>query len=265
LFNPWLAVVVALFLWWFLTGIILFLVNWADNQNAGIYRKIVLSTSPIFVLGLLGFVTLSNELSLLGVYGSFISALAIWGWFELAFLSGILTGPNTLICPAEVRGWMRFRLALASVAYSEIILLVSLVILMWMTADAVNKFGFLTFFVLYVARFSAKINLFLGVPRINVEFLPNPVKHLASHFRRCDINWFFPISITSLSILVAIWFEKSIAQPPLSISSIGFSLLATLTLLALLEHWFMVLPLPDAKLWRWMIPTKSSSSKVDLT
>jgi hypothetical protein len=24
-------------------------------------------------------------------------------------------------------------------------------------------------------------------------------------------------------------------------------------LLALLEHWFMVLPLPDKKLWRWMI------------
>jgi hypothetical protein len=25
-------------------------------------------------------------------------------------------------------------------------------------------------------------------------------------------------------------------------------------LLALLEHWFMVLPLPDEKLWRWMMP-----------
>ena len=26
------------------------------------------------------------------------------------------------------------------------------------------------------------------------------------------------------------------------------------SLLALLEHWFMVLPLPDQKLWRWMLP-----------
>ena len=33
----------------------------------------------------------------------------------------------------------------------------------------------------------------------------------------------------------------------------GFALLTALTLLALLEHWFMVLPLPDQKLWRWMI------------
>ena len=35
---------------------------------------------------------------------------------------------------------------------------------------------------------------------------------------------------------------------------VGFTLLSALSLLALLEHWFMVLPLPDQKLWRWMIP-----------
>ena len=27
-------------------------------------------------------------------------------------------------------------------------------------------------------------------------------------------------------------------------------------LLAVLEHWFMVLPLPDEKLWRWMMPAR---------
>ena len=31
-------------------------------------------------------------------------------------------------------------------------------------------------------------------------------------------------------------------------------LLTVLTMLALLEHWFMVLPLPDQKLWAWMLP-----------
>ncbi|MEM8537955.1 MAG: DUF3623 family protein, partial [Pseudomonadota bacterium] len=39
----------------------------------------------------------------------------------------------------------------------------------------------------------------------------------------------------------------------------GFALLAAITALALLEHWLMVLPLPDAKLWRWMLPAPKQS------
>ena len=34
----------------------------------------------------------------------------------------------------------------------------------------------------------------------------------------------------------------------------GFALLTALAALATLEHWLMVVPLPDAKLWRWMLP-----------
>ena len=33
------------------------------------------------------------------------------------------------------------------------------------------------------ARILAKLNLFFGVPRINIQFLPRPLAHLASHFR----------------------------------------------------------------------------------
>jgi len=31
--------------------------------------------------------------------------------------------------------------------------------------------------------------------------------------------------------------------------------------LATLEHWLMVIPLPDAKLWRWMLPSLPTTSK----
>jgi putative photosynthetic complex assembly protein 2 len=34
-----------------------------------------------------------------------------------------------------------------------------------------------------------------------------------------------------------------------------------LTALALLEHWLMVLPLPDERLWRWMLPGPSNAPK----
>ena len=42
---------------------------------------------------------------------------------------------------------------------------------------------------------------------------------------------------------------------------VGFALLLALSALATLEHWLMVIPLPDAKLWRWMLPALSSTSK----
>jgi putative photosynthetic complex assembly protein 2 len=35
---------------------------------------------------------------------------------------------------------------------------------------------------------------------------------------------------------------------------VAHALLASLAGLALLEHWLMVVPLPDAKLWQWMLP-----------
>ena len=42
---------------------------------------------------------------------------------------------------------------------------------------------------------------------------------------------------------------------------VGFSLLAALSALALIEHWLMVVPLPDAKLWRWMLPAPNTLRK----
>jgi putative photosynthetic complex assembly protein 2 len=44
-------------------------------------------------------------------------------------------------------------------------------------------------------------------------------------------------------------------------AQIGHALLFALCALATLEHWLMVIPLPDAKLWRWMLPTLSTNTK----
>jgi putative photosynthetic complex assembly protein 2 len=37
--------------------------------------------------------------------------------------------------------------------------------------------------------------------------------------------------------------------------AVGFALLLALVALAMLEHFFMIMPLPDAVLWRWAVPT----------
>lgn len=252
--NPWLAVSLVLFLWWFLTGAILYMVKWADYKGQKFHKFLSLMLFPFLLFGVYGFFHTLNDYSVIDVYLAFISALLIWAWFELAFLTGMLTGPNNMEKPSDVCGFERFVLAWRTVAYSEIVLFVVLLMLLVATLGKPNSFGFLTFLVLYFCRLSAKINLFFGVPKINTEFLPMPVRHLATHFKVAPTSWFYPISILSLLLTSAFWVQNCIINLENQAGLIGFSFLAALTILALLEHWFMVLAVPDAALWRWMLP-----------
>ena len=254
--SPWIAALAALFLWWFSTGLLLWRVRAADNAGPAAHRASVILFAPMLLAGVAGFAVSMTQATVTGAYIAFLSALAIWGWIELAFLSGIITGPNTKPCPPGLPLGPRFLRAFGTIAWHEA-LLAATVLMMWaVTRDAANTFGLWTFALLFFARISAKLNLFFGVPRINTGLLPRPLSHLASHFRTAPMNWVFPISITALSFAAACWMERAVAAPTDG-AFIGHILLAALTLLALLEHWFMVLPLPDAKLWTWMIPDRT--------
>jgi putative photosynthetic complex assembly protein 2 len=265
--SPWIAALVALFLWWFATGAILVAVRRADREGAKARLWAVLWNLPFLLLGGFGFLdTLSND-SVAGVYVGFLSALALWGWIELAFLTGVITGPVRQPLKAGVQEWERFIRAWGTIAYHEMLLAFTLLAMIAASYGAENQFGMWTFAVLFAARVSAKLNLFLGVRKINVEFLPEHLNHLPSHFRIARMNWLFPISITALSFAVACFLERIWAVETQA-DIVGFALLCALTALALLEHWFMVLPLPDEKLWRWMlaertVPTQAIKTSED--
>lgn len=251
--GPWIAALVALGVWWASTGAILVAVKRADHSGGRAHLAVVLAGLPLLALGWIGLVHTTESLTVSGAYFAFLSAIAVWGWFELAFLGGVLTGPNVHPCPADVAPWERFIRAWGTIAHSEMALLASLIAIAALTWDAPNQFGLWTFALLFFARISAKLNVYLGVPNINVEFLPKPVRHLESHFRIAPMNGFFPIGVTLLTLATACWIERTIAAEPGSGAHVGYALLAALTALAVLEHWLMVLPLPDARLWRWMI------------
>ncbi len=134
-------------------------------------------------------------------------------------------------------------------AWHELLLTAGLVALFLLTRGAESQLAFWTYAVLWGARISAKLNIFLGVPRINEAFLPGPLAHLPSYFRRGPASWLFPVSILALTAAAFCWIERAAVT-----GQAGFVLLATLTGLALLEHWLMVLPLPDERLWRWALP-----------
>lgn len=257
--SPWVAAITTLFLWWFSTGIILWRVRVADNGTAQDHINSVIIGLPLLALGAAATRASLADLSANGIYLAFLGALALWGWIELAFLSGVVTGPNRVPCPPFARTSQRFWRAVGTIAWHETLLVVVLCGLGLLTIGAENPFALGTFALLFFARVSAKLNLFFGVPRINTQFLPKPLSHLPSHFRIGRITAFFPISVSALTVFSALLLERAINvnHPGMAV---GYSLMTCLCLLALLEHWFMVLPLPDEKLWRWMIPAQKNLS-----
>ncbi|MCL4104905.1 UNVERIFIED_CONTAM: hypothetical protein GTU68_018612 [Idotea baltica] len=251
--SPWLAALSAIFLWWFSTGAILVAVKRADRTGRSAHVRTTLWGLPLLILGMVAFVWSLNTPGPLGVYTGFVSALLLWGWVELAFLSGVITGPNKTACPPHAHGAARFEAAVGTILYHEGLLISMLLALLWTGQGAENTIALWTFGLLFVARISAKLNLFFGVPRINVEFLPTPLAHLPSYFRNGSVTALFPLSITLLSFATALS-AQAFRTADTEGASLHFALLTTLAALALLEHWLMVLPLPDAKLWRWLLP-----------
>ena len=251
--SIFIAMLASVFLWWFSTGAILLVVRLLENHSLLTRLKICIFSLPILAFGLWGIWQTSSNLTIVGSYSAFISAILVWGWIELTFLTGVVTGPNKSQCPKNIPLFEKFIRAWGTLAYHEVSLLLALGLVISLAYGQENHFGIWTFTVLYFARIFAKLNLFLGVPHVNAEFIPEALSHLKSYFKISKLNWFFSISVTILTLTTVCWVERLFTVQN-SYEIIGFSLLFTISLMALLEHWFMVLPIPDARLWRWMLP-----------
>ncbi|HYI72718.1 MAG TPA: DUF3623 family protein, partial [Skermanella sp.] len=78
-------------------------------------------------------------------------------------------------------------------------------------------------------------------------------------FRKRPMNCLFPVSVT-LSTIAAILLVQAAGAPGNSgFETAGFTFLATLVALALLEHWLLVLPLPAAALWNWYLNRRADT------
>ena len=256
--SPWIASLIAIFVWWFSTGAILVAVRRADRL--GTHAMTVFMGLPLLALGIWAVSASIHDATVFGAYLGFAGALAIWGWIELAFLAGVITGPVKVDCPPGLSGRDRFFRAFSTVAYHELALTVGLWGLVVVSDGAENRIAMATYLVLFLARILAKLNLYFGVPRINTEFVPDRLAHLKSYFRRGPVTLAFPAAITVLTALLAVCAER-LWTAGSDVTVVGFALLTAMAGLALLEHWLMVVPLPDAKLWRWMLPAPKTMPK----
>jgi putative photosynthetic complex assembly protein 2 len=256
------AVLYTVFLWWFSTGVIL----WLDRRPRATYRWSLAAGTLIAAVAVGGLLRSMTDASPAGAVTAFTCALAIWGWHELTFLTGLIAGPRRAPCPPGAQGWRRFSLAASTLIYHEIALALTAAAIFAVTWSQPNRVGAWAFAILLASRLSAKLNLFLGVPNFDPGFFPDHLEHLTTYLRRGRTSALFPLSILAGSALVALETAFALRPTASAFETIGVALIFALTALAMLEHAFMVLPVRDAALWRWAAPVrpKTDTSKLAL-
>ena len=154
-----IAFLVTIFVWWFSTGVIL----WLDRL-APKYFKTIMCCSTLVLLGaFVGLKQSGQSATVANAYCAFSCALLIWAWQEIAFLLGYITGSRRTPCPEGAKGWVRARYAFEALNHHEfalLLLFLGVVICSW---NAQNLTGFWTFVILWLMRQSAKLNIFFGV------------------------------------------------------------------------------------------------------
>jgi putative photosynthetic complex assembly protein 2 len=253
-----LPVLYALFVWWFSTGLILYL----DGLPARTFRWSMLGATALTALALYGLAASSEGTSVGGAYLAFSCGLAIWGWHEISFLMGYVTGPRREPCPDGCGGWRHLGHAIGAILWHELAIAGTAVVMAALTWGGENQVGTWTFLVLWVMRLSAKLNVYLGVPNLTEEFLPKHLAYLKSFMRKRPMNALFPISVTAGTVVATQLIGHALAAGEGTFEATAFTFVGVLLILAILEHWFLVLPLPDAALWSWALSSRGPSSPV---
>jgi putative photosynthetic complex assembly protein 2 len=250
-----LPILYTLFVWWFSTGVILYL----NGLPRWTYPWTMGGATILLALALIGLHATRNDTRISGSYLSFTFALVVWGWQEVAFLLGFVTGPRRTDCPPGALRWRRAGFALQTLLHHEFALIALGAAVLALTWDGSNPTGLFTFAILWVMRQSAKLNVFLGVRNLNEGFLPAHLKYLQTYFRRAPMNSLFPVSVAVSTWLAVLVWQGALAEGVRQFDATALTFAGTLLSLAILEHWFMVLPLPSERLWSWGLRSRSLS------
>ena len=250
-----LPALAAVLLWWVGTGAVL-LLDRLPRDTAGW----TFGAASLFMLAaLLCIGHAARDTSVAGAYAGFTCAVVLWGWHELAFLSGWLTGPRRRAASHGVRALRRLAEAVQVLLWHELALIASAAALWWWLAGSANPVAAWTFTLLYAMRVSAKLNLYLGVRNLALDFLPPHLLYLGSYFRQRRFNALMPVSLLAGAAVVA-WLLQGAAVTAGGIR-VSHVLLAALLVLALVEHLMLVLPLQPSALWRWALRREAVAAR----
>ena len=249
-----LPLLYTLFVWWFSTGAILYL----DGLPRWTFKYSLTVATVVLAVALVGLAATRDDLRPSAAYLAFTCAVAVWGWQEVAFLLGFVTGPRQSALPAGATGWARWRCAIEAVLYHELALMALAAAVAAATWGGRNTTGLWTFAILWVMRQSAKLNLFLGVRNMSEQLLPAHLAYMGSYFLRKPMNRLFPFSVIASTVVALLLWQAAMAAGASPFSAVSLTFLATLLTLAVLEHWFLMLPLPMESLFGWGLRSRAA-------
>ena len=239
----------ALFVWWFSTAVIILL----DNLPRRTFRWSMAAGSIIFAVSLWRIAASAYDTSIAGVYGAFTYAVLAWGWQEMSFFMGFVTGPRRTGARMDATLGQRFADGVAACLYHELAIIATAAVIVISTWGEPNQTGTWTFMVLWVMRQSAKLNVFLGVRNLGERFVPTHLHYLLTYMAKRRMNALMPVSIIAGTV-VTVMLARRIGAPGIAASDAASdTFLATMLALAVLEHWMLVLPIPFERLWSWVL------------
>jgi len=253
-----LPIVYTLFVWWFSTGAILYL-NGLPRRT---HPWTMMAATVLLGVAFIGLAATRDDTRITGAYIAFTCTVLVWAWQEIAFLLGYVTGPRRTPCPEGVSGWRRAGYALQTLAHHELALLLLGLAVLALTWGGANPTGLSSFAIFWVMRQSAKLNVFLGVRNLAEDFLPAHLKYLQSYFRRAPMNPLFPFSVVISSWLAGLLWQAASTHGVGAFEATSMTLSGALLTLAIVEHWFMVLPLPSQALWNWGLRSRTADPPV---
>ena len=235
-------------IWWFGTCLVLLL----DGFPRGTFRWSMAGATVMLLAALYALKVSAAETTTSSVYTAFTAAIVIWGWLELSFYTGYITGPRVKHCSDGCGGLRHFGHAIQASLYHEIAVLGLACVVVALTWGQPNQFGTGAFIVLWWMHQSARLNVFLGVSNLSAEFLPKHLDHLNSFFTSRPMNMLFPFSVTASTITAVVLVERALSARTGSPAEVGYVLVGTLMMLAILEHWVLVLPVSATRIWNGM-------------
>ena len=236
----------ALFVWWFSTGVII----WLDLRPHT-FRWAIGFGTVLFAGCLWELAQGAADTSVAGAYAAFTYGVLAWGWQEMAFFMGYVTGPRRIGAPEGASEWRRFVCGVQACLHHELAIIATAAIIVAGSWGQPNQTGTTTFLLLWAMRTSAKLNFFLGVLNLGEEFIPPQLAYLKSYIRRRPMNLLFPVSVTAGTIGIACLYARTTHAAETELAGLVF--LITMLTLAVIEHWVLILPIPFARLWSWAL------------
>ena len=187
----------ALFVWWFSTGVIIFL----DGLPQKTFKWSLLGATVLLGVSFWGLATTAPDTSVQAAYLAFTWGLLAWGWQEISFYMGYVTGTRKEACRDGCSGWPHFVHAIQTSIWHELAIIVCAGVVVWLTWGQPNHIGLWTFMILWWMHQSAKLNVFLGVRNLNEEFLPEHLAFLTGFLKKKPMNLLFPVSVSISTVI----------------------------------------------------------------